>query len=125
MRLLVVEDHIPNVVVITTWLEEQGYTVDVANNGEQAVEKVKSGCYALAFMDVKMSGLDGYEATREIREHEIENHLPHMPIIGVTGFAMPGVREKCLEVGMNDYMPKPYDADLLLALVSKLIGHAK
>src|SRR6188768_680105 len=112
MRLLVVEDYIPNIVVITSWLEEHGYTVDVAHNGEQAIEKVKSGCYALAFMDVKMSGLDGYETTREIREHETENHLPQMPIIGVTAFAMPGVRERCLEVGMNDYMPKPFDADL-------------
>lgn len=124
MRLLVVEDNAPNVLVITTLLEDKGYVVDVAQNGIDAVDKAKSGDYTLTFMDVKMSGMDGYEAAQAIRQNEAENNLPHMHIIGVTAYAIVGVKDKCLKAGMDDYMPKPFDPDLLIDLVEKYVGKA-
>lgn len=124
MRLLVVEDSPPNVLVITTLLEEKGYVVDVADDGIDAVERAKSGNYTLAFMDVKMAGLNGYEATQAIRHNEAEHKLQRMPIIGVTAYAVAGVKEQCLKAGMDDYMPKPFDSELLIGLVEKFVGKA-
>jgi CheY-like chemotaxis protein len=108
-RILLVEDYAPNVLVATAFLEDFGYVCDVASNGMEAVEKVISGAYLVVLMDVQMHGMNGLEATRMIRQHERENHLPPIPIIGMTAHALYGDKERCIESGMDDYIPKPFD----------------
>jgi PAS domain S-box-containing protein len=106
-HILVVEDNLVNQTVIKRMLLKSGFKVDVAGNGEQAVNKVMKGLhYDLIFMDCQMPRMDGYEASLRIRQFEKEDAgRNHVPIIALTANAMPGDREKCIEAGMDDYIP--------------------
>ena len=121
-RLLLVEDNIINQEVALSILEDLGYHVEVAENGQVAIEMlVMAGDlqhYDAILMDCQMPVMDGYECTRQIRggHHNIFNHA--MPIIAMTANAMKGDRDKCLDAGMDDYLAKPID---ILALEEKLI----
>jgi PAS domain S-box-containing protein len=108
--ILLVEDYEPNILVATTFLERLGYRVDVAMNGMAAVEKARTGTYALALMDIQMPGITGIEATHVIREEEALEGRRHLPIIGVTAHSLAVDRERCLEAGMDDFLPKPFNA---------------
>ncbi len=119
--LLLVEDYEPNVLVARILLEGFGYTVDHASNGIEAVEKARTTNYAALLMDVQMHGMNGLEATRLIRAYEKTNDLPAVPIIGMTAHALAGDRERCLGVGMNDYISKPFNPDELNAKIHALI----
>ncbi len=109
-HVLLVEDNAINQEVALTILEELGLRVDVANNGQEALDKFKDrdNEYNIVFMDCQMPVLDGYEATRAIRK--IERHKL-IPIIAMTANAMAGDREKCIDAGMNDYMAKPINLE--------------
>jgi CheY-like chemotaxis protein len=122
-EILVVEDYFPNVMVITMMLENMGYIVDVARCGTVAIDKVKERAkpYVAILMDVQMHDMDGFEATRRIRAIEENKGFRHI-IIGVTAHALAGDRERCMDAGMNDYMSKPVNPELLeqkLSLSSK------
>ena len=108
-NILLVEDYGPSSYVAATFLEIEGYTVDLAESGIEAVEHLKGGEYLAALMDVQMPGLNGYEATMAIREFERETGRDRAYVIGMTAHAMAGDREKCLEAGMDDYIAKPFD----------------
>ena len=110
-RILLVEDYEPNIMVATTFLEQFGYLVDVANNGLKAFEMAKQGQYVAALMDVQMHGMNGYEATQLIREHEKKHSIARLPIIGMTAHAMAGDKERCLAAGMDEYIAKPFNPD--------------
>ncbi len=111
-RVLLVEDHHPNILVATTYLEQFGYRYDVAENGLQALEKFTiNPPYHAILMDVQMHGMDGIQATREIRAYEGKNRRKPVRIIGMTAHAMSGDREKCLDAGMDDYLAKPFNPD--------------
>ncbi len=112
-RILLVEDYLPNVLVAQTFLEEFGYKCDIASNGYEAVDKVKNGSYAAVLMDVQMHGMNGLEATKLIRQYEKDENLPSVPIIGMTAHALAGDKERCLSVGMHDYIPKPFNPNEL------------
>jgi len=113
-RILLVEDYAANILVTTTYLEEFGYEYDVANDGNEAVEKIRSGMYyAAVLMDVQMYDMDGLEATRLIREYEKHTSKPRTLIIGMTAHALSGDRERCLNAGMDDYIAKPFSPDTL------------
>ncbi len=103
--VLLVEDNLVNRKLATLILERIGCEVDIAINGVEGVEKFKTGSYAAIFMDCQMPVMDGYTATRTIRD--IEKGDTHIPIIAVTANALRGDREKCLECGMDDYIAKP------------------
>ncbi len=92
-------------------LQKAGYSVDVVENGLQAVEKVKQGGFNAILMDVQMPKMDGLEATSCIREQTGSGE--HIPIIAMTAHALKGDRERCLEAGMDDYISKPLDPRLL------------
>ena len=108
-RILLVEDYAPNVMVATAFLEEFGYAVDVSTHGRDAIEKVIYGAYVLVLMDVQMPGLNGLQATQLIREYEKLKQLPPVPIMGMTAHALAGDRERCLSMGMDDYISKPFN----------------
>ncbi len=117
-RVLLVEDNIINQRVASEILKNVGIRVETAANGEQAVERVRVTAYDTVLMDIQMPIMDGYEATRQIKQ------LPDVeppPIIAMTAHAMKGDREKCLDAGMDDYISKPIDSEKLIFVLSKWI----
>ncbi|MBS0381208.1 MAG: response regulator [Proteobacteria bacterium] len=112
-QVLLVEDHPVNQKVAQKLLERLGLTVDVAENGEVALDKLRARPYAMVLMDCQMPVLDGYSATRRLRELESGQGKPRTPVIAMTAHAMSGDRERCLQAGMDDYLSKPLDRHLL------------
>lgn len=107
-RILLAEDNPANQRVGREMLELLGYSVTLAADGHQAVELWKSGQFGLVLMDCQMPNLDGFAATRRIRDCERNEQRVHVPIIAMTANAMQGDRESCLEAGMDDYISKPF-----------------
>ncbi len=107
-RVLLAEDNLVNQKVAKRMLERAGCRVDVASNGLEAVEMWTKRHYALVFMDCQMPVMDGFTATQEIRslERNLES-VERTPIIAVTANTMSGDRQKCLDIGMDDFIPKP------------------
>jgi PAS domain S-box-containing protein len=109
MRVLVVEDHAVNRLLATRMLKRFGCEVQIAENGRIACERTAQESYDLVFMDCQMPEMDGFEATRFIRSRESETGR-RLPIVALTANAMSEDRERCLDAGMDDYIPKPYSA---------------
>lgn len=101
-RILLVEDHHPNILIASTLLEGFGYRYDIAYNGEQALECLSRNTYSLVLMDVQMPGMDGFETTRILRSRESQGK--RIPIIAMTAHALSGDRKRCLQAGMDDYI---------------------
>jgi len=118
-RVLLVEDNEFNQLVALGLLEQAGILVDVANNGIEALRRVGEQSYAAILMDVQMPLMDGYEATRKIRQ---EQRFRELPIIAMTASVMSGDRELCLAAGMNDHVAKPIDPDELLRALLQSIA---
>ena len=139
-RILVVDDHHVNQQLAEMMIARLGYKVDVAANGQEAVEACATIPYGLVFMDCQMPVMDGYEATKKIREAEKLKrealgvrsetqdanspnalHLTsdHVPIVAMTANAMPEDRDKCLQAGMDDYLAKPIRPDSLAQIIAK------
>lgn len=118
-KVLVVEDSEINCKLILKILGNNGLTCDLATNGQKAIEAFKSNKYDLILMDCQMPILDGYEATKEIRE--IENGESHTPIIAMTANALARDEEKCYEFGMDEYISKPINIGKLMGIISKYI----
>lgn len=106
-RVLMVEDYEGNIVVVSYILEELGCHFDVARNGIEALDLWKANHYDIVLMDVQMPEMDGFTATAEIRRLEAERRLSRTPIIGMTAHALVGDKSKCIEAGMDAYLPKP------------------
>ncbi len=111
LKILLVEDNEVNCKFFIKLLKSQGLSCDVAVNGEEAVNACADKSYDVIFMDCQMPVMDGYEATRKIRQAEGEEK--HTPIIAMTAYAMEGDREKCIKAGMDDYISKPVSLDLV------------
>lgn len=105
--VLLVEDNPVNQAIMQKMLEKQGLQVTLAENGAEALEKIKTQSFAIIFMDCQMPVMDGYEASRQIRQMVESKQVVSCPVIALTANAMAGDREKCLEAGMNDYLSKP------------------
>ncbi|ASB49054.1 response regulator [Alkalitalea saponilacus] len=119
LSLLLVEDNILNQKLIFLNLTKFGFSIDVANNGLEAVDKVIQQRYDLILMDLMMPVMDGFEATIKIREIE-ENKGIHTPIIGLTANTFDADREKCMSIGMDEYMSKPFDIEVFNTILSDL-----
>ncbi len=107
LRLLLAEDNPANQLVARMLLAKVGHTVDIVENGEQALVQLGRQAYDAILMDCQMPQLDGYETTRRIRSGAVPGLDPHIPIIALTAYAMSEDRAKCLAAGMNDYVTKP------------------
>lgn len=116
-RILVAEDYLINQEVIKETLELMQVTVELAENGEEAVKKHKKNIYDLILMDIQMPQMDGLEAARKIRE--FEGNSKHTPIIALTANALSGDRQRCLNAGMDDYISKPIDLATLEETIKK------
>jgi two-component system sensor histidine kinase/response regulator len=117
-RILLAEDNPTNRILAIKILERRGHRVIVAENGKEALDLLERSTVDLVLMDVQMPVMGGFEATRAIRERE-QSTGDHVPIIAMTAHAMKGDRERCIEVGMDDYISKPIDSAKLLALVDQ------
>jgi CheY-like chemotaxis protein len=105
-RILLVEDGPVNQEVAQGLLEMQGYEVEVANNGREALDMLERGSFDVVLMDLEMPVMDGLSATAEIRRRELSTDA-HVPIIAMTAHAVSSLREQCFEMGMDDYVTKP------------------
>jgi CheY-like chemotaxis protein/HPt (histidine-containing phosphotransfer) domain-containing protein len=112
LRILVAEDNQVNQRLAVKLVEKWGYLPTIAGDGRQAVEELARQRFDLVLMDVQMPEMDGFEATRLIREREARDGT-NVPIIAMTAHAHARDRERCLEAGMNDYVSKPINADAL------------
>jgi len=121
LRILLAEDGLVNQKVAVSLLEQRGHRVTVANNGREALAALDREAFDVVLMDVQMPTMDGFEATGIIRRKE-EISDAHMPIIAMTAHAMKGDRERCLEAGMDGYIPKPIRAKNLYETVEGTIA---
>jgi CheY-like chemotaxis protein len=124
LRLLLCDDNVVNQKVSQRVLQQLGYKADVANNGLDALEMLKSRHYDLIFMDVQMPGLDGLETTRVIRsrqqtQSDLVNPGSPIVIVAMTASAMAGDRERCLAAGMDDYLSKPVRPDDIRKVIER------
>ncbi|MDD3237977.1 MAG: response regulator [Candidatus Gastranaerophilales bacterium] len=113
LKILLVEDNALNQKLTTKMLNKAGLTCDIANNGKEAIESYQNNNYDIIFMDCQMPIMDGYEATRKIRQLE-QNQPNKTPIIALTANAMDSDIKKCLDAGMSDYLAKPLKYEYLL-----------
>lgn len=111
--VLLAEDDVRNIFALSSVLEPLGVTLEIARNGQEAVDRLAERDVDLVLMDIMMPEKDGLAAMREIRA---QRHLQDLPIIALTAKAMPDDRERCLQAGANDYIAKPIDVDKLVSL---------
>ena len=121
-RILVTEDVETNQKIAREMIQMLGCKVDIANNGEEAIEKYRSGNFDLIFMDCQMPIMDGYEATRKIRALENENSHKPIPIIALTAGINEEDKTKCKAAGMNRYLTKPFSISELTEVLKAYLG---
>ena len=120
-HILIVEDNLVNQKVASLFLTSSGYTFDIANNGQEAVDKfTESEAYNLILMDCMMPIKDGFSATKEIREVEKKQKRKKTPIIALTASVLDQDISKCYESGMDDYVAKPFKKEVLLEKIMKM-----
>jgi signal transduction histidine kinase/ActR/RegA family two-component response regulator len=122
-RILIVEDNPVNQLITLKILQSQGFDAEVVGNGKEALQALEGSDYDLVLMDCQMPEMDGYEATRRIREAHAESYSL-IPIIALTANAMAGDGEKCLACGMSDYLSKPLSPSMLVRVVRKWLAPA-
>ncbi len=122
VKVLLVEDNIINQKLILKMLNNAGFDCDVANNGQEALDTVFNKEYDIVLMDCQMPVLDGYDATKKIREFEKADKRKRIPIIALTANAMIGDDDVCIKAGMDDYLTKPVDYK---DLVDKILNNTK
>ncbi|MBN1320104.1 MAG: PAS domain S-box protein [Thermoleophilia bacterium] len=120
-RILLAEDNPVNQKVALKALEKLGYNADVANDGAEALQATREKLYDLVLMDVQMPGMDGMEATRQIRDPQSGTLNPKVVIVALTAHAMAGDRQRCIDQGMDDYLAKPIKAADLQDIITRWV----
>jgi CheY-like chemotaxis protein len=118
-RILIVEDKATSRELLRTVLQQQGYAVDEAGDGDEALRKISEHAPDLILMDLQMPARDGYEVVREVRK---DPRLVSIPVVAVTANAMQGDREKVMAAGFTSYMTKPISLVQLRSEVSRLLN---
>jgi CheY-like chemotaxis protein/HPt (histidine-containing phosphotransfer) domain-containing protein len=119
LYVLVADDSIHNRMLLQAYLRSARYIVDIVENGAEAVGKVQDGHYDVVLMDMQMPVMDGYTATRAIRQWEQSQNRGPLPIIALTAHALSGDRNKCLEAGCTGYLAKPIKKEALFAVIAE------
>ena len=119
LRILLAEDNAVNQMVAAAILESRGHAIEIANNGLEALAALERARFDVVLMDVQMPLMDGFEATRAIREKALA-HGGHIPIVALTAHAMVGDRERCLAAGMDGYTVKPLRAEDLFSEIDRV-----
>jgi two-component system, sensor histidine kinase and response regulator len=122
-RILLVEDNVVNQRVATALLKKAGYKCEIADNGMEAVKAVENQEFDAVLMDCQMPEMDGFEATKVLRRREQGTDM-HIPIIAMTANAMAGDRERCIEAGMDDYVPKPVNPENLYKVLGRWLARS-
>lgn len=120
-HILLADDDTIVQMVTSRVLEQAGYTVDVVDNGLQAIKALETTEYAMVVMDCSMPEMDGFTATRCIRAADSRVINPQIPVIALTALSMEGDREKCFEAGMTDHVSKPVTSELLVAAIENCL----
>lgn len=118
-NILLAEDVLPNQIIANTFLTRLGATVTIANNGEEALNRFKENIYDLVFMDCRMPVMDGYEATKAIREYETKTNKQMTPIIALTANASDDDKKLCKDAGMNEIITKPFKRNEITQCLSQ------
>ncbi|SIN97430.1 response regulator [Halodesulfovibrio marinisediminis] len=124
-KVLVVDDNVVNLKYMDIFLRKQGFEVELATNGVEALEAMKEEAYDLVLMDIAMPQMDGLEATRRIRESTSLKVRSDVPVVAMTAHALKGDREAFLAAGMNEYVGKPINPDNLLRVLFGLLESSK
>jgi CheY-like chemotaxis protein/HPt (histidine-containing phosphotransfer) domain-containing protein len=124
VKVLLVEDSLVNQELALDCLHETGCTVSLANDGREAVTQFSAESFDIILMDCQMSGMDGFHATRIIRDLEFKMGRTGMPIIALTAHALKGDRDVCLAAGMSDYISKPFVPEELVGMIKNWLGHS-
>jgi signal transduction histidine kinase/DNA-binding NarL/FixJ family response regulator len=124
-KVLVVEDNPTNQILIETFLEKMGYDWKLATNGLECLNILGKEGFDVVLMDCGMPVMDGYEATQRIRQQELALKEASIPIIALTAHAMEEEKEKCLSVGMTDYLSKPFTFNEFKTILEKYLGVAR
>ncbi len=124
-RILIVEDNAVNQLLLKEHLIRCGYHAEIADNGPEALSRLQEDCFDLVFMDCRLPGMDGYEATARIRDPDsnVKNH--DIPVIAYTANVLPDDRERCLASGMNDYLSKPLRMQALTSVLERWLPQRK
>ena len=118
-HILLVDDNEDNRNLLCLYLRNTPFTLETAENGLEALELFKKTRFDIVFMDLEMPVMDGYEATRQFRQWEVETDSPQTPIVALTAHAFVRFKKKCMEAGCNDYLTKPVRRDTLIHCISK------
>ncbi len=118
LKILLAEDNPVNRKVFASYLKDYNFAIDFAENGEEAFEKFRQEKYDVVFMDIQMPVMDGYSASKKIREFEVSNEIENVPIIAMTAFSSTE-KSKAVEAGMNHYISKPISKNGLLRVLLK------
>ncbi|WP_281646548.1 response regulator [Parendozoicomonas sp. Alg238-R29] len=116
LRILAVDDNEPNLILLDTILSDAGITTDTATSGQEALNLIAKHSYDMVFMDIQMPGMDGLEATRQLRQNEKQGE--HLPVIALTAHALAEEQKELMKAGMNDYLTKPVSEQQLLHIIS-------
>lgn len=118
--MLLAEDNFVNQTLARRLLENQGYSVTVAADGQAALSALEQDSFDIVLMDVQMPTMDGFEATAKIRERERASGR-HVPIVAMTAHALKGDEEKCLAAGMDAYISKPIRREELYSIIEETL----
>ena len=121
-KVLLVEDNLINQKIVILSIQKLVKVINVANNGQEAVEKFKTSKHDIILMDIQMPVMDGIQATKKIREIELEKRIVPTPIIAITANALAGDREHCLASGMDEYISKPFQVETLVSKMKNLLA---
>jgi protein-histidine pros-kinase len=124
LHILLVEDNPINQKVAAWLLEREGHRVTIAANGKEALDWLERACFDLVLMDLQMPEMDGLEATQEIRRQEA-GRPRRLPIVALTAQALVGDRERCLAAGMDSYVSKPVQSQVLFQAMAEALGLAR
>ncbi|MDQ7836162.1 MAG: ATP-binding protein [Humidesulfovibrio sp.] len=122
LRILLVDDETVGLLGLQVMLKRMGHDVATAGNGKEAVELVRKGEFDCILMDIQMPVMDGVEATRLIRSIAEDEKMANIPVIALTAYAMPGDRERFLGAGMDDYVTKPVQMEMLQEALARTVG---